>query len=164
MVAYTLASRKKRARHCFTLSYNWTKAALQHAGLVSRAPPRRASPPTPTQALRRHDAAPEPAPAKAADGSRHEWLASQPPLDLIVTLDDATSKIYSAFLVEEEGTASTFRALKQAFAANLSPAEPRFRGSAQTGQAVAYPAIVDLVRTRKRCRKPLRRVSACSAV
>ena len=28
----------------------------------------------------------------------------------IVTMDDATSEIYSAFLVEEEGTASTFRA------------------------------------------------------
>ena len=30
-------------------------------------------------------------------------------------MDDATSEIYSAFLVEEEGTASTFRALKQVF-------------------------------------------------
>jgi hypothetical protein len=49
------------------------------------------------------------------DGSRHEWLGSQPALDLIVTMDDATSAIYSAFLVEEEGTASTFRALNQVF-------------------------------------------------
>ena len=38
-----------------------------------------------------------------------------PPLDLIVTMDDATGTIYSAFLVEEEGTASTFRALRQVF-------------------------------------------------
>jgi hypothetical protein len=36
-------------------------------------------------------------------------------LDLIVTLDEATSAIYSAFLVEEEGTASTFRALEEVF-------------------------------------------------
>ena len=49
------------------------------------------------------------------DGSRHEWLGGQPALDLIVTLDDATSAIYSAFLVEEEGTASTFRALEEVF-------------------------------------------------
>jgi len=42
------------------------------------------------------------------DGSMHVWLAGQPALDLIVTLDDATSAIYSAFLIEEEGTASTF--------------------------------------------------------
>ena len=38
------------------------------------------------------------------DGSRHEWLAAQAACDLIVTMDDATSEIYSAFLVEEEGT------------------------------------------------------------
>jgi transposase InsO family protein len=49
------------------------------------------------------------------DGSRHEWLRGQPGLDLIVTLDDATSAIHSAFLVEEEGTASTFRALHEVF-------------------------------------------------
>lgn len=49
------------------------------------------------------------------DGSRHVWLEGRPALDLIVTLDDATSQIYSAFLVEEEGTASTFRALKEVF-------------------------------------------------
>jgi hypothetical protein len=30
----------------------------------------------------------------------------RPALDLIVTMDDATSTIYSAFLVEEEGTIS----------------------------------------------------------
>ena len=40
------------------------------------------------------------------DGSQHQWLAGQPMIDLIVNLDDATSVIYSAFLVEEEGTAS----------------------------------------------------------
>ena len=49
------------------------------------------------------------------DGSRHDWLAGQAPLDLIVTMDDATSTIYSAFLVEEEGTASTFRGLLEVF-------------------------------------------------
>ena len=50
--------------------------------------------------MRGHDAAP----GRLAGG-----LARGPPaLDLIVTMDDATSKIYSAFLVEEEGTASTF--------------------------------------------------------
>jgi hypothetical protein len=49
------------------------------------------------------------------DGSRHFWLAGQPMLDLIVTLDDATSAIYSAFFVCEEGTASTFQALLEVF-------------------------------------------------
>ena len=55
------------------------------------------------------------------DGSRHDWLAGQPALDLIVTMDDATSAIYSAFLVEEEGTASTFRALAEVFGAHGLP-------------------------------------------
>lgn len=36
-------------------------------------------------------------------------------MDLIVTMDDATSAIYSAFLVPEEGTTSTFRALIEVF-------------------------------------------------
>src|SRR6202162_584893 len=39
-------------------------------------------------------------------------------LDLIVTMDDATSKLYSAFLVEEEGPASTFQALLEVFTAH----------------------------------------------
>ncbi len=68
-----------------------------------------------------HDAAPEPAPAKAGDGSRHEWLESEAPLDLIVTLDDATGAIYSAFLIEEEGTASTFRGLSEVFSQHGLP-------------------------------------------
>jgi hypothetical protein len=56
------------------------------------------------------------------DGSRHAWLEGEPPLDLIVTLDDATGQIYSAFRVEEEeGTASTFRALKEVFGAHGLP-------------------------------------------
>ena len=39
------------------------------------------------------------------------------PLDLVVTLDDATSEIYSAFLVEEEGTVSSFLGLIETIAA-----------------------------------------------
>jgi len=55
--------------------------------------------------------------ARAASASWHDAASrrldacvagGQPALDLIVTLDDATSAIYSAFLIEEEGTASTF--------------------------------------------------------
>jgi hypothetical protein len=36
-------------------------------------------------------------------------------------MDDATGAIYSAFLVDEEGTASTFRALKEVFSAHGLP-------------------------------------------
>jgi hypothetical protein len=41
------------------------------------------------------------------DGSKHAWLAGRPALDLIITMDDATSELYSAFLVDEEGTLSS---------------------------------------------------------
>ena len=103
-----------RAHHGFTLSYTWTKTVLHGAGLVRKAPRRgahrRRRPRKPCVGMMLHQ-----------DGSRHEWLAGQAACDLIVTLDDATSEIYSAFLVEEEGTASTFRALKQAFPATGLP-------------------------------------------
>ena len=56
----------------------------------------------------RNYAAAAPAPAVAGDGSRAEWLSGEPQLDLIVTMDEATSTIYSAFRVEEEGTVSMF--------------------------------------------------------
>jgi hypothetical protein len=36
-------------------------------------------------------------------------------------MDDATGAVYSAFLVEEEGTASTFRALQEVFSAHGLP-------------------------------------------
>jgi len=36
-------------------------------------------------------------------------------------MDDATSEVYSAFLIKEEGTASTFRGLKDVFAAKGLP-------------------------------------------
>jgi hypothetical protein len=42
-------------------------------------------------------------------------------LDLIVTMDDATGAIYSAFLIEEEGTASTFRGLSEVFSQHGLP-------------------------------------------
>jgi hypothetical protein len=56
------------------------------------------------------------------DGSRHCWIPGlTEELDLIVTLDDATGAIYSAFLVEEEGTFSSFRALAEVFTAQGLP-------------------------------------------
>ena len=48
------------------------------------------------------------------DASRFAWLPGERrQYDLVVTMDDATSAIYSAFLVEEEGTASSFRGLRE---------------------------------------------------
>jgi hypothetical protein len=48
------------------------------------------------------------------DGSTHRWIAGRDhDLDLVVTLDDATSAIYSAILMEEEDTMSSFLGLSE---------------------------------------------------
>ena len=47
---------------------------------------------------------------RLADRLDPPWVPGQW-WDLIVTMDDATSEIYSAFFVDEEGTMSSFRAL-----------------------------------------------------
>jgi hypothetical protein len=53
------------------------------------------------------------------DGSTHRWIAALGhDCDLIVTMDDATSWIYSAILVEEEGTMSSFLGLSETIAAH----------------------------------------------
>ena len=94
--------------HRFGWSYTWTKLHLQWKGVVGKAPRKGAH-------RRKRERRPLPGMMLHQDGSRHAWLEGQPLLDLIVTMDDATGEIYSAFLVEEEGTASTFRALREVF-------------------------------------------------
>lgn len=94
------------ADHGFGFGYTWTKGVLQASGLVRRAARRSAH-------RKRRPRRPLPGLLVFQDGSTHAWLADQGELDLIVTLDDATGTILSAFLVEQEGTASTFRALAE---------------------------------------------------
>lgn len=93
--------------HGFGRSYTWTKTALQAAGVVRRAVRRSAH-------RKKRARRPLPGMMLFQDGSTHRWLAGlDRELDLIVTLDDATSQIYSAFLVEQEGTFSSFRGLAE---------------------------------------------------
>jgi len=47
------------------------------------------------------------------DGSRHQWFQDERWYDLIVILDDASSEIYYAQLVEEESTATVMAALRE---------------------------------------------------
>ena len=90
----------------FDLSYTWTKTILQQRGLVRPAPKRSAH-------RKKRQRRPLSGMMLFQDGSTHVWLEGQPPLDLIVTMDDATSEIYSMFLVEQEGTFSSFRGLEE---------------------------------------------------
>lgn len=96
-----------RKRHGYKLGYTVTRLSLQRAGLVSKAPRRSAHrKKRPRRAL--------PGIMLHQDASRFAWLpGDRRQYDLVVTLDDATSEIYSAFLVEEEGTASSLRALAE---------------------------------------------------
>ena len=47
------------------------------------------------------------------DGSRHQWFQDERWYDLIVILDDATSEIYYAQLVEEESTRTVMAGLRE---------------------------------------------------
>ena len=47
------------------------------------------------------------------DGSRHQWFQDERWYDLIVILDDASSEIYYAQLVEEESTVTVMAGLKE---------------------------------------------------
>jgi transposase len=100
--------------HHFNWGYTWTKTFLQSKGLVDHAKRRGAH-------RRQRPRRPLPGMMLHQDGSRHAWLAGQDAMDLIVTMDDATSAIYSAFLTPEEGTVSTFRALSDVFTAHGLP-------------------------------------------
>ena len=88
------------------LSYNWVKLALQGAGLVKRR--RRRGP-----HRRRRERRPLPGMLLHIDGSRHRWLNDQRWYDLLVILDDASSEIYYAQLVEEESTRTVMVALRE---------------------------------------------------
>ena len=103
-----------RRQYGFEWGYTWTKLRLQAAGAVERArrrgAHRRKRPRKPCVGMMLHQ-----------EGSPFAWIDGAPPLDLIITMDDATGEIYSAFLVEQEGTASTFRALLEVFMARGLP-------------------------------------------
>ena len=94
--------------HLFGWGYTWTKTFLHSRGLLKKAECRGAH-------RRKRERRPLPGMMLHQDASTHLWLAGQPALDLVVTMDDATSAILSAFLAPEEGTASTFRGLAEVF-------------------------------------------------
>ena len=93
------------AEHGGTRSYTWTKNRLHAAGHIARAPRRGAH-------RKKRPRKPLPGMMLHQDGSRHEWVPGCQ-WDLIVTMEDATSELYSAFFVEEEGTMSSFRGLRE---------------------------------------------------
>jgi transposase len=97
---------KLRTEHGIELSYTWVKQALQGAGLVARGRKRGAH-------RKRRPRRPLPGMLLHIDGSRHQWFQDERWYDLIVILDDASSEIYYAQLVEEESTVTVMVGLKE---------------------------------------------------
>src|SRR5450631_3321984 len=96
---------KLEREHTIDLSYTWVKLALQGAGLVTRGRKRGVH-------RKRRPRRPLPGMLLHIDGSHHRWFQDERWYDLIVVLDDATSEIYYAQLVEEESTVTVLAALR----------------------------------------------------
>ncbi len=92
-------------KHAVHKSYTWTKNVLTRKELIKPSkrggPHRLRRPRKPMRGMMIHQ-----------DGSTHEWISGKV-WDLIVTMDDATSEIYSAFFVDQEGTESSFRGVNE---------------------------------------------------
>jgi transposase len=126
---------KLRDKHHIRLSYTWVKQALQTAGLVKKSRKRGVH-------RRRRPRRPLPGMLLHLDGSSHAWFQDQRRYDLLVILDDATSEIYYAQLVEEESTATVLAALREvierkgAFCALYSDRASHFFYTPKAGQPV----------------------------
>ena len=96
---------KYRQHHGGERSYNWVRQSLQRQKLVcctkKKGAHRRKRPRQAMPGMMIHQ-----------DASTHQWIEGVY-WDLIVTMDDATSEIYSAFFVDQEGTWSSFCGVKE---------------------------------------------------
>src|SRR3954471_20116927 len=97
---------KLKELHGIEISYTWVYEALSGAGLIAKK--RRRAP-----HRRRRERRPMPGMLLHIDGSKHRWFQDDRWYDLIVILDDATTKIYYAQLVEEESTRTVMAGLRE---------------------------------------------------
>lgn len=93
------------AEHGIKLSYTWVKLALQGAGLVKKGRKRGVH-------RKRRPRRPLPGMLLHIDGSQHQWFCDHRWYDLVVIMDDATSEVYYAQLVEEESTRTVMAGLR----------------------------------------------------
>ena len=85
--------------------YRWTRTVLREAGCVAACKQggkhRLRRPRRPMRGMMLHQ-----------DASTHHWFCEEN-CDLVVTMDDATSEITSAFFCAQEGTNSSFRGIHE---------------------------------------------------
>src|SRR5712692_125661 len=95
--------------HGIKLSYTWVKLALQGAGLVKQGRKRGVH-------RKRRPRRSLPGMLLHIDGSQHQWFCDHRWYDLVVIMDDATSEVYYAQLVEEESTRTVMAGLQTVIA------------------------------------------------
>ena len=136
---------KLSSEHNIHLSYTWVKQALQGAGLVKsrrkRGKHRKRRPRRPLPGMMLH-----------IDGSQHRWFNDERWYDLLVLMDDATSEIYYAQLVEQESTRTVLTALravieqKGLFCALYSDRASHFFLTPKTGEPVDHQRVTQVGR------------------
>lgn len=139
---------KLREKHAIELSYTFVQKALQGAGLVARGRKRR-------KHRRRRERRPLVGMLLHIDGSKHQWFADERWYDLIVILDDASSEIYYAQLVEEESTRTVMAGLRQVietkglFCALYSDRGSHFFVTSKAGEKVDKQRLTQVGRAMK---------------
>src|SRR5206468_1938389 len=145
---------KLREEHGMGLSYTWVKRALQGAGLVKKGRKRGTH-------RKRRPRRPLPGMLLHLDGSRHRWFQDERWHDFLVILDDATSQIYYAQLVEEESTRTVMAALKEVverkglFCALYSDRASHFFETPKAGQKVDLDRLTQVGRAMKELGIPM---------
>ena len=139
---------KLSEQHGIELSYTWVQKALQGAGLVARRKKR-------GKHRRRRERRPLPGMLLHIDGSKHQWFGDERWHDLIVILDDATSEIYYAQLVEEESTRTVMEGLREVisnrglFCALYSDRGSHFFVTSKAGEKVDKHRLTQIGRAMK---------------
>jgi transposase len=136
------------AEHGIKLSYTWVKLALQGAGLVKKGRKRGVH-------RKRRPRRSLPGMLLHIDASQHQWFCDHRWYDLVVIMDDATSEVYYAQLVEEESTATVMTGLREVieqkglFCALYSDRASHFFLTPNAGGAVNHDRLTQVGRALK---------------
>ena len=139
---------KLSEKHNIQWSYSWVKNVLQGAGLIKSSRKRKPH-------RKRRQRRPVPCMLLHIDGSHHRWFCDDRWYDLLVILDDSTSEIYYAQLVEDESTRTVMAALRQVieqhgvFCALYSDRAGHFFLTPKTGEPVDRRRLTQVGRAMK---------------
>ena len=137
---------KLQEKHSIGISYTWVKNLLQGAGLVAKERPRK-------KHRRRRERKPLAGMMLHIDGSHHQWFGDERWHDLIVLLDDATSEIYHAQLVDAESTRTVMAGIREVietkgiFCSLYSDRASHFWSTPKAGEPVDRQALTQVGRS-----------------